>query len=119
MRPARQGTLAWNLAVEGPEALRNTIANVQLRRQSSTPTIFLLLYTTSDTRKSIMTENAPQSGAANAAADASRGMPYYERLRRDLRESLNKKRVIDSNLVRPILREMIPCVSSKTHFCVF
>ncbi|PSN63472.1 NuA4-domain-containing protein [Corynespora cassiicola Philippines] len=47
-----------------------------------------------------MTENAPQSGAANAAADASRGMPYYERLRRDLRESLNKKRVIDSNLMQ-------------------
>ncbi|OAF99021.1 NuA4-domain-containing protein, partial [Paraphaeosphaeria sporulosa] len=30
--------------------------------------------------------------------DASRGMPYYERLRRDLRESLQKKRAIDHNL---------------------
>ncbi|KAH6848927.1 histone acetyltransferase subunit NuA4-domain-containing protein [Alternaria alternata] len=27
-------------------------------------------------------------------------MPYYERLRRDLRESLNKKRLIDNNLLQ-------------------
>lgn len=47
-----------------------------------------------------MTENAPP-GVANAASDAaSRGMPYYERLRRDLRESLQKKRILDNNLVR-------------------
>ncbi|CAO2656868.1 Nn.00g056710.m01.CDS01 [Neocucurbitaria sp. VM-36] len=47
-----------------------------------------------------MAENAPPGSANNAATDASRGMPYYERLRRDLRESLNKKRVIDNNLVQ-------------------
>jgi chromatin modification-related protein EAF6 len=47
-----------------------------------------------------MTENAPP-GSANTASDAaSRGMPYYERLRRDLRESLQKKRILDNNLVR-------------------
>lgn len=46
-----------------------------------------------------MAENAPPGSANNAASDASRGMPYYERLRRDLRESLNKKRLIDNNLV--------------------
>jgi chromatin modification-related protein EAF6 len=47
-----------------------------------------------------MTENAPPA-SANAASDAaSRGMPYYERLRRDLRESLKKKHVLDQNLVR-------------------
>lgn len=47
-----------------------------------------------------MAENAPP-GSANAASDAaSRGMPYYERLRRDLRESLQKKRILDNNLVR-------------------
>ena len=46
-----------------------------------------------------MTENAPP-GITNAASDAaSRGMPYYERLRRDLRESLQKKRILDNNLV--------------------
>jgi hypothetical protein len=49
-----------------------------------------------------MAENAPPAGVANAASDASRGMPYYERLRRDLRESLANKRKIDSNIVRTI-----------------
>jgi chromatin modification-related protein EAF6 len=47
-----------------------------------------------------MAENAPPTGAPNAASDASRGMPYYERLRRDLRESLANKRKIDSSIVR-------------------
>jgi chromatin modification-related protein EAF6 len=46
-----------------------------------------------------MAENAAPGSANNAGADNSRGMPYYERLRRDLRESLNKKRLIDHNLV--------------------
>ncbi|KAI9792591.1 MAG: hypothetical protein M1816_002111 [Peltula sp. TS41687] len=49
-----------------------------------------------------MTENAPppttttNSSAPNA--DSSRGLPYYEKLRRDLRETLAKKRVLDKNL---------------------
>jgi len=46
-----------------------------------------------------MAENATPGSANNASTDSSRGMPYYERLRRDLRESLNKKRQIDNNLV--------------------
>ena len=46
-----------------------------------------------------MTENATPANANIAGSDNSRGMPYYERLRRDLRESLNKKRLIDNNLV--------------------
>lgn len=46
-----------------------------------------------------MAENAPPAGAGNTTTDASRGLPYYERLRRDLRESLQKKRMIDNNLV--------------------
>ncbi|KAF2682686.1 NuA4-domain-containing protein [Lentithecium fluviatile CBS 122367] len=45
-----------------------------------------------------MAENAPPAGAGTVVTDASRGMPYYERLRRDLRESLQKKRMIDNNL---------------------
>jgi len=49
--------------------------------------------------KGTMAENAPPPAAGVAATDASRGMPYYERLRRDLRESLQKKRMIDNNLV--------------------
>ena len=47
-----------------------------------------------------MAENAPPVAASNAQPDTSRGMPYYERLRRDLRESLQKKRAIDHTLVR-------------------
>ncbi|KAF2707497.1 NuA4-domain-containing protein [Pleomassaria siparia CBS 279.74] len=47
-----------------------------------------------------MAENAPPAGTTNAASDASRGMPYYERLRRDLRESLAKKRAIDHSLMQ-------------------
>jgi chromatin modification-related protein EAF6 len=47
-----------------------------------------------------MAENAPPAAAANGASDAARvGVPYYERLKRDLRESLQKKRQIDNNLV--------------------
>ena len=46
-----------------------------------------------------MAENAPPAGTANGATDASRGMPYYEKLRRDLRDALQKKRMIDSSLV--------------------
>jgi chromatin modification-related protein EAF6 len=46
-----------------------------------------------------MAENAPPGNSKDAPADASRGMPYYERLRRDLRESLAKKRTIDNSLV--------------------
>ena len=51
------------------------------------------------TRITAMAENAPPATAGNTATDASRGMPYYERLRRDLRESLQKKRAIDHSLV--------------------
>ncbi|KAF2253169.1 NuA4-domain-containing protein [Trematosphaeria pertusa] len=47
-----------------------------------------------------MAENAPPASAGNTATDASRGMPYYERLRRDLRESLQRKRVIDNSLAQ-------------------
>lgn len=49
-----------------------------------------------------MAENvAPSSGANNsgANADATRGVPYYEKLKRDLRETLNKKRLLDKNMV--------------------
>ncbi|MCJ1357997.1 MAG: hypothetical protein MMC33_007995 [Icmadophila ericetorum] len=42
-----------------------------------------------------MTENiAPNS----SNADATRGVPYYEKLKRDLRETLLKKRLLDKNL---------------------
>ncbi|KAE9972045.1 hypothetical protein BLS_003238 [Venturia inaequalis] len=34
----------------------------------------------------------------NATADSSRGMPFYEKLRRDLRETLQKKRILDQSI---------------------
>jgi chromatin modification-related protein EAF6 len=45
-----------------------------------------------------MTENAPPPGSSTRH-DASAGMPYYEKLRRDLRETLQKKRQLDNSLV--------------------
>lgn len=42
------------------------------------------------------------AGAPNAPADqnaASRGLPYYEKLRRELRDTLQKKRLMDKSMV--------------------
>lgn len=45
-----------------------------------------------------MTENiAPNNHTTSS--DATRGVPYYEKLKRDLRETLQKKRLLDKNLV--------------------
>ena len=45
-----------------------------------------------------MAENiAPSTSAANV--DATRGIPYYEKLKRDLRETLQKKSLLDKNMV--------------------
>jgi chromatin modification-related protein EAF6 len=46
-----------------------------------------------------MAENAPPAAAASSG-DSSRGMPYYEKLRRDLRETLQRKRALDASIVR-------------------
>jgi len=53
-----------------------------------------------------MTENNPPQNPASSTpttashppGDSSRGMPYYEKLRKDLRESLQKKRHLDQSL---------------------
>ncbi|KAL9623958.1 MAG: hypothetical protein Q9160_001711 [Pyrenula sp. 1 TL-2023] len=45
-----------------------------------------------------MTENVPPGASAKPSGDAPRGLPYYEKLRRDLRESITKKRLLDRNL---------------------
>ncbi|MCJ1306534.1 hypothetical protein MMC25_000177 [Agyrium rufum] len=41
-----------------------------------------------------MAENIPPSNAS----DQVRGLPYYEKLKRDLHETIHKKRVLDKNL---------------------
>jgi len=51
-----------------------------------------------------MSENAPpgQGGAptaVNSSVDVSRGVPYYEKIRRDLKDTIQKKRILDQNLV--------------------
>ena len=46
-----------------------------------------------------MAENIPPS-ANGTSADATRGLPYYEKLKRDLRETIHKKRLIDKNMVK-------------------
>jgi chromatin modification-related protein EAF6 len=49
-----------------------------------------------------MAENAPPQpttpSTGNAPTDSSRGMPYYEKLRKDLRDALSKKRALDQQL---------------------
>ncbi|KAI5298367.1 hypothetical protein KEM56_004120, partial [Ascosphaera pollenicola] len=38
-------------------------------------------------------------GASTSGADQqTRGLPYYERLRRDLRDTIQKKRLLDKNM---------------------
>ncbi len=64
-----------------------------------------------------MAENAPPGSTSNASADTSRGVPYYERLRRDLRESLNKKRLIDNNLVSTMYKKILQRATDPTHSC--
>ena len=43
-----------------------------------------------------MAENIPPS---TVTADGTRGLPYYEKLKRDLRDTLQKKRALDKQLV--------------------
>ena len=45
-----------------------------------------------------MAENVPQLNQA-PNVDATRGVPYYEKLKRDLRETIQKKRLLDKNMV--------------------
>jgi hypothetical protein len=54
------------------------------------------------TARRAMAENVPPAGtAAKPPASGDRpGLPYYEKLRRDLRDTLQKKRLLDRNMVR-------------------
>lgn len=46
-----------------------------------------------------MAENVPPNSATKPTANGDRpGLPYYEKLRRDLRDTLQKKRLLDRNM---------------------
>lgn len=50
------------------------------------------------------------AGAPNAPGDqnaASRGLPYYEKLRRELRDTLQKKRLMDKSMVSAVPRVLV------------
>lgn len=40
-----------------------------------------------------------QNATTTTTTDQSRGLPYYEKLRRDLRDTLQKKRLMDKSMV--------------------
>jgi len=53
------------------------------------------------------------TAAAAAAADQSRGLPYYEKLRRDLRDTLQKKRLMDKSMVPFTLPSLHPTIVTR------
>jgi hypothetical protein len=55
--------------------------------------------------------NGVTTGASNATSDqntANRGLPYYEKLRRELRDTIQKKRLMDKSMVSPVSRQVAP-----------
>ena len=44
--------------------------------------------------------DAGKRAPVNAGDDATRGRPYYEKLRNDLRASIARKRELDTSMVR-------------------
>ena len=54
-----------------------------------------------------MAENVPP---ASSATDPTRGLPYYEVLKKQLHETIHKKRMLDKNLVDP------PAISPNSQF---
>lgn len=62
--------------------------------------------------------NGVTTGASNAPSDqntANRGLPYYEKLRRELRDTIQKKRLMDKSMVsRVACRKSRPNSTSTT-----
>lgn len=55
--------------------------------------------------------NGVTTGASNATSDqntANRGLPYYEKLRRELRDTIQKKRLMDKSMVSCVSRQVAP-----------
>ncbi|OOO12426.1 Histone H4 acetyltransferase, NuA4 complex, Eaf6 [Aspergillus oryzae] len=53
---------------------------------------------TTTTNQSTASNNNNGNGTASAQAGANRGLPYYEKLRRELRDTLQKKRLMDKSM---------------------
>jgi chromatin modification-related protein EAF6 len=54
--------------------------------------------------------NGATTGAPNAPTDQntnSRGLPYYEKLRRDLRDTISKKRLMDKSMVSDEVQSVV------------
>ena len=72
-----------------------------------------------------MTENIPPRSSSKTAVTPSestaRGLPYYEKLRRDLRDTIQKKRILDKNMVRPHLDlpRYTPSQTPPTHPAIY
>jgi chromatin modification-related protein EAF6 len=64
-------------------------------------------------KRLIMAENVPPGSAAKASIttdSTARGLPYYEKLRRDLRDTIQKKRMLDKSIVCfPVVIKGILC----------
>lgn len=53
-------------------------------------------------QRPVMAENIPPGSAGKTATtpdSTARGLPYYEKLRRDLSDTIKKKRILDKNIV--------------------
>lgn len=66
--------------------------------------------------------NGVTTGASNAPSDqstANRGLPYYEKLRRELRDTIQKKRLMDKSMVSRVARQVAPdrhCTQRTSHW---
>ncbi|GAB1198927.1 hypothetical protein APSETT444_008257 [Aspergillus pseudonomiae] len=53
---------------------------------------------TTTANQSTASNNNNSNGTASAQSGANRGLPYYEKLRRELRDTLQKKRLMDKSM---------------------
>ena len=93
-----QAERASSLGIEASKGKGALAARLTDTYLTARTTVCLMLYTTSfATIVGKMAENVDPK--LSASSDAARGLPYYEKLRKDLRETLQKKRTLDKNIV--------------------
>ena len=51
------------------------------------------------TNSSVAVTTAASNAGSNADQTGNRGLPYYEKLRRELRDTLQRKRLMDKSMV--------------------